>query len=265
MLYNSYQIVLCGKDMELDDIYFIGTEIEYIKEVDDTLPLVKGKNWLLDVLKRIPNSLKDQGIDINLSKINSWIDRLENYETKVKITPEDAEKLVDDATKWDKYIIKTLGQKQIIEVKTQRGLDARELTLLSNKKPSEFIGSATWKKLSEIEKSDFSDAAKCLILGTATPSVMVALRGAEASIINFYKAKTREDPSPKDTWRRLTAKLKRRSGELELKETFIGYLDYIGDAKRNFAQHPNHIYSIREAVMIFMQVITLVEDIYTQL
>ncbi len=118
--------------------------------------------------------------------------------------------------------------------------------------------------MTDIEKNDLSDAAKCLLLGTATPSVMVALRGAEASIRNFYHNKTKMEPCEK-TWRQLTQELKEKAKDLSIKDTFIGYLDYIGDAKRNFAQHPNKIYSLREAVMIFMQVASLIEDIYLQI
>jgi uncharacterized membrane protein len=120
------------------------------------------------------------------------------------------------------------------------------------------------EKLTDIEKSDFSDAAKCLLLGTATPSVMVALRGAEASVRNYYQCKAQTDPGDK-AWRQLTTELKNKATNLGIEDTFIGYLDYIGKAKRNFAQHPNKIYSLREAVIIFMQVVGLVEDIYLQI
>lgn len=150
------------------------------------------------------------------------------------------------------------------ETQVETGLNPIELKKVAEQKPSEFITSEIWEKMSEIEKSDISDAAKCLLMGTATPSVMVALRGAEASLRTYYSRKTGINPSEK-TWRQLTKELKEKAGNLGLKDAFIGYLDYIGDTKRNFAQHPNMIYSLREAVMIFMQVLTFVEDIYREI
>ena len=104
----------------------------------------------------------------------------------------------------------------------------------------------------------------CLLFGNATPSVMVALRGAEASLRIYYEKITGNDPGKK-TWRTLTKELSDNAQSLSIDEIFIGYLDYIGAAIRNFAQHPNKIYSLREAVMIFMQVMAVVEDIYSRL
>ena len=115
-----------------------------------------------------------------------------------------------------------------------------------------------------IEKNDYADSAKCMLVGIPTPSVMVSLRGAEATLREYYKRKTQKDPK-KLTWRQITKELKDNSKQWGLEENFIGFLDYIGDAKRNFAQHPNKIFSIREASIIFMQIIALVEDVYTKL
>ena len=92
---------------------------------------------------------------------------------------------------------------------------------------------------------------------------MVVLRGAESAIRNFYQRKTNSDPENK-TWRQLTTELKQKSKELDIDDSFIGYLDYYGSAKRNFAQHPNKIYDLKEAVIIFMQTIGLLGDIYSQ-
>ena len=106
--------------------------------------------------------------------------------------------------------------------------------------------------------------AKCLILDSGTPSVMVALRGGEASIRQYYRSSTGVDAGKK-TWRQITQELKKDASKHGISDTFISFLDYLGDAKRNFAQHPNKTYSVREAAVIFMQIVAMVEDIYAQI
>ena len=210
--------------------------------------------------------LKLENIGENIiDDILKWIDIFnKNYDDEERIKNEDAKKLRESVNIWREEIRKELDTKPLYKIELKSGLDINEVSKLANNKPSEFIPEQIWKKLTEIEKSDYSDAAKCLILDTATPSVMVALRGAEASLGNYYRHKTQNDPGKK-TWRTLTKELKENAEALGIQETFIGFLDYIGDAKRNFAQHPNKIYTLREAVVIFMQVIAMVEDIYTQM
>ena len=63
----------------------------------------------------------------------------------------------------------------------------------------------------------------------------------------------------------MVEELESRAKELKIRHTFLGYLDYIRDAKRNFAEHPNKIFDQREAELIFMQVLNLVQDTYTEI
>ncbi|GAH05264.1 unnamed protein product, partial [marine sediment metagenome] len=134
----------------------------------------------------------------------------------------------------------------------------------ANKMPSEYFPEHVWDKLTDIEKSDYSDSAKCFMLDSGTPSVMVSLRGAEASLRNYFETISGE-PAEKKTWGQMTNALKTKAEELGIDDSFISFLDYIGKAKRNIAQHPNKIYSIREAVIIFMQTVAMVEDIYAKI
>ena len=43
---------------------------------------------------------------------------------------------------------------------------------------------------------------------------------------------------------------KDKSKTLGIDNTFIAFLDYFGNAKRNFAQHPNKMYALKEAVKL---------------
>lgn len=252
--------------MDLDNIYRLGLWIQRFRDSINVLPRVKGEGYLINGLAYINTILEKNQIGQDcLEEISRVREKLDSkYDEKSMIDKNDAQQLFYYSTKWNERLHRDLITKHVVETELESGLNPDELFKLASKKSSEFIQGRVWKKLTEIEKSDFSDAARCLLLGTATPSVMVALRGAEASIRNYYRCKTKEEPGDK-TWRQLTRELKSKAAELKIKDTFIGYLDYIGDAKRNFAQHPNKIYSLREAVIVFMQVVGLVEDIYAQI
>jgi len=253
--------------MSLRDAFELGSYVEYIYRSSFVLPTVRGERLLLHVLKEMETLLQDGNIGKrSLRSASRWMARLEKKYPKegVKIENEDAEELAAEEKAWRSEIRSDLDKKPVLEVELQSGLNPDELGKVAEQGPSEFIPAEIWSKMTAIEKSDLSDAAKCLLLGTATPSVMVALRGAEASLRNYYRCKTQDEPGSR-SWRQLTRELKNKTKDLGIEDTFIGYLDYIGDAKRNFAQHPNKIYSLREAVMIFMQVSALVEDIYLQI
>lgn len=253
--------------MDLDSIYRLGLWVQRFREAETApYPTVKGEGRLLDGLKQIHRILQTNRIGKDcIKEISEWEQKLNSkYDNKSPIDKEDAVKLVEDSNKWNERLHRDLRAKHAVEMELQSGLNPDELLKLADKQPSEFIQERVWKKLTDIEKSDFSDAARCLLLGTATPSVMVVLRGAEASLRNYYYCKTKKEPGKK-AWRQLTHDLKSETTVLGIEDTFIGYLDYIGDAKRNFAQHPNKKYSLREAVVIFMQVVGMIEDVYAQI
>ena len=257
--------------MNLLDVFNLGSDTQYVKLAKSWFsgegPPVKKENYILHGIKDTYRFLKDEKLAVDMhNEIAQLITRLEkDYpEEDKKIEEDDATVLNDAFIRLRKKISEELKNVHILTVEMQSGLNPNELRKVADKSPSEFISEQTWKKLTDIEKSDFSDAAICLLLGTATPSAMVALRGAEASIRNYYRCKTKSEPGDK-TWRQLTKELKSEAPVLGIEDTFVGYLDYIGDAKRNFAQHPNKIYSLREAVIIFMQIVGLVEDIYAQI
>ena len=253
--------------MDILDVYELGNMIQFVRLAKHFPALVRGEACLLPDLRRTHSVLKSEGIGKGiLDEMSSWIKKLDkNYpEEGTTMKGKDASDLTEAADKWREVLRKELSNIHVVVVEKQSGLNPNELRKIADQLPSEFISSEIWEKLTDIEKSDFSDAARGLLLGTATPSVMVALRGAEAAIRNYYRCKAGKEPEEK-TWRQLTKELKDEAADLDIKATFIGYLDYIGDAKRNFAQHPNKIYNLREAVMIFMQVVALVEDIYMQI
>lgn len=253
--------------INLDEIYTLGLWVQYFRTIRSILPIVKAEgNNAIFGLQRIQAILQKhhcgEGLLVELKKLEEKLES--KYDDKTQIEPADADELKNSANQWMNKITADLIKMNVIEITAQSGLNPKELLKMASKEPGEFISEEIWNKLTDIEKSDFSDAAKCLLMGTATAAVMVVLRGAEASIGNFYHCKTNNDPKEK-TWRQLTTELKQNSETLGIDDSFIGYIDYYGSAKRNFAQHPNKIYTLREAVIIFMQIIGLVGDIYSQI
>lgn len=140
------------------------------------------------------------------------------------------------------------------------GLDPEELVKLVNKNPCTFFPENIWKKMTDIEKSDFSDASKCLLSGIATPTVMVTLRAAEAVIKNYYESATGKKARKMKLEEVIDnlVPIAAKSGEKKIG----GYLHYIRD-KRNEAQHPNKVFSFEEAVQTFFQVIGMVSAVYS--
>lgn len=255
--------------MNLANVVRLGYNCEFFRMLQyagESRVIIRGEARLLTKLEEVHDFLENEKIATDIhEEVSKFRDQLDkNYPKEdAELKEADRLKLAMAAEKWEVTINEELGNTPILRIELQSGLNPDELRKVAEKMPSEYIASEVWEKLTDIEKSDFADAAKCLLLGTATPSVMVALRGAEASLRNYYHCKTQSDAGKK-TWRQLTKELKNKAANLGVEDTFIGYLDYIGDAKRNFAQHPNKIYSLREAVIIFMQVVGLVEDIYAQ-
>jgi hypothetical protein len=255
-----------GWKLNLDDVYRLGLWVQRFRDASLVFPKAKGEGSLIYGLELVRETLEEYKIGRDcMEDLSQWKKKLDSkYDEKSEIDKGDAKQLVLDWTAWNERLHRDLREKRVVEIELRSGLNPDELLKMSNKQPSEYIQENVWNQLTQIEKSDFSDAARCLLLGTATPSAMVALRGAEASIRNYYRCITNKEPGEK-TWRQITQELRNEAANLKVENTFIEYLDYIGDAKRNIAQHPNCIYSLREAVMIFMQVMSLVEDIYAHI
>ena len=126
---------------------------------------------------------------------------------------------------------------------------------------SAFFNNVIWTQLYEISKNDFSDAAKCLLLGAATPAAMITLRGAEEIVRQYYHYKTGKDYTEKP-WGTITKELR---GQKNVNQDLLQYLDYIRKTKRNLTQHLEKIYTQREAERIFMEILSAAHDIHSDM
>ncbi len=140
-------------------------------------------------------------------------------------------------------------------------LDKSNLIKLMNVDSSVFFDKEVWEQITEIGKSDFSDAAKCLLVGASTPATMITMRATEEILKAYYIQKTESEPGRK-TWGTLTDELKRVP---EIDTSLIGHLDYLRTARRNITQHPNRTFTQREAERIFMEVIPTIHSIYSDM
>jgi hypothetical protein len=87
---------------------------------------------------------------------------------------------------------------------------------------------------------------------------MVALRGMEAVIRKYYNLKTKK-PAGRQNLGNIIDQLRIVKG---INKRLIEHMDYIRSEKRNIAQHPNKIYSQREAERIFMEIVSATHDIF---
>jgi len=244
-------------------VFWFGSALEFIKQSDLAPYEVKGKGWLLEMIYGALGFLEICGIkddDIVLN-MREWMAKLERtYKKGQKISKKDGKELSQDADRWQALIDKELCARPCIEF--QKGaLNQKALVDMSKGKPSSFFENDVWKELPKIAQSDFSDAAKCLLAGAATPATMVGLRGIEAVIREYYAAKTKKSTEKED----LFNIIKELEQMPQINKNLMGYIQYIRAEKRNIAQHPNRVFTQMEAERIFMEIVSATHDIYADI
>ena len=249
--------------MDYSDLFVLARNLEYLRLTESFLPTVKGKNWLLDILDSVLVFLRYCNIEDESTYIGlkEWIRKLNRaYKKDQQIKEEDSMELSKDADRWQELIYKEMCARPCIEF--QRGaLNQKALVDTSEGKPSNIFEEKVWKALPKIAKSDFADAAKCLLVGASTPATMVALRGIEAVVRKYYTLKTKK-AAGNENLGVIIEELKKMP---RAKKKLLGYMDYIRSEKRNIAQHPTRVFSQREAERIFMEIVSATHDIYAEI
>lgn len=249
--------------MEYSSVYILGRNLEYIRLIDSFHPEVKGKMWLLDVMSSVLYYLDICEIEDEQTrkKLEEWVRKLKRtYKKGEEISKQDSEVLSKDADRWQDLVYKELCVRRSLEF--QKGaLNQKALVLTSEDKPSNIFEKGIWGVLPKIAKSDFSDAAKCLLIGAPTPATMVALRGIEAVIRKYYALKTGKRVANKN----LGNIIKELKSVPKINKKLLDYIDYIRSEKRNIAQHPTKIFNQREAERIFMEIVSAAHDIHAEI
>ena len=249
--------------MDFADVLELGGNLGWIRCSDYGGHEVKGKGWLTDMLRQLNDFLAicDIEDEIIFCEIEEWIKRLNrSYRAGQKISKKDGKELSDQSDRWGDLIYKELCAKPCIEF--QKGaLNQRALILTSRGKPSVIFERKVWRELPKIARSDYSDAAKCLLVEASTPATMVALRGIEAVIRRYYFLKTKKKAGKKNMGN-IIEELREIP---DINEQLISYLDYIRSEKRNIAQHPTKVFNQKEAERIFMEIVSATHDISTEM
>lgn len=249
--------------LDFADVFEFRATLEFIRQSDSAGYEVKGKGWLIEMLYAAMGFLSICEIDdeIIFGDLGDWILKLEkNYKKGQKINKKDGKELSEDADRWQTLMSKELCARPCIEF--QRGaLNQKALVDTSEGKPSSIFEKKVWKELPKIAQSDFSDAAKCLLAGAATPATMVGLRGIEAVIREYYTLKTSK-PAEKEDLFDIIKKLEQMP---RINKKLLGYIDYIRAEKRNIAQHPNNVFTQREVERTFMEIVCATHDIYADI
>lgn len=250
--------------MLLYDAYYLGTSIEYIKHLkdfDDVIVKSRKKKDapVLDVLRGIANDLEENEMNPLIQMdFDHWITKLRReYKSGENIKEADAKELTIEAHKFDDMIADDLLGRNIIELEEAAVLNTQALLETSEGKRSSIFETKTWKKLPSIAKSDFSDAAKCLLVKASTPATMVGLRGFEAVMREYYCFRTKNECGKKN----LGDILRELRKLPDANEKLLGYIDYLRSERRNLAQHPDKQFSQKEAEGIFSEIINAVKAI----
>ncbi|MBN1357565.1 hypothetical protein JW988_02240 [Candidatus Bathyarchaeota archaeon] len=251
--------------MDLFDAYYLGTLIEYLRSMSYILPIVKTRKvteelTVLDTFREVEKILEYAEIEgLIEDKVCYWKNRLgRDYRSNQTLKKKDAEEIRNDAKAMDELLCTEILNRPALELCYRGRLDSKELLRTSEGKRSALFNIKTWKELPKIAKSDFADSATCLLTGASTPAAMVCLRGMEAVIRKYYRTKI-GDPKRKGLFD-LIDELKKLPNA---NKSLLGYLDYIRAEKRNFAQHPNRIFTQEEAERVFMQIVNAVHDLYS--
>jgi hypothetical protein len=252
--------------LELYDAYYLGGSIEYLKNIQEFSEVIvkerkKGNILLLDILRQISKDLDEYEIsDIIAVNVDFWITKLRReYKAGQKLKESEAKDLSINAEKLDEMLTGELLNRPIIELTGKGALNQQALLETSEGNPSAIFSKKIWKKLPTIAKSDFSDAAKCLLVKASTPATMVALRGLEAIMRDYYCFRTENECGKKA----LGTVLRELKSLPDAKGGLLGYIDYLRSEKRNLAQHPDRTFNQKEAERIFMEIINAVHDVYS--
>ncbi len=250
--------------MGLYEAYDLGACIESLKSAEYLSTVVKTRKKtedlsLLETFRQIDIILKVLGIEGNISdKTIYWVNKLESeYKSDQELRKKDSEELSKDVEALDDMSFRELIDRPVLELSHKGALNPKALLKTSRGEHSAIFDKKIWTRLPDIAKSDFSDCAKCLLTEAPTPASMVGLRGIEAIIKQYYEIKI---GNPKKMM--LGQMIKELRDLPNANKKLLGYLDYLRSEKRNLAQHPNKLFTQKEAERIFMEIINAVHDIY---
>ncbi len=245
--------------MNILNLYYIGELIEYLERAPVMKGYVKGDNQIYDNVDRLKRRIEIAGEFKSVEPIiKAILELLEPYNESEELKDTDRRRYRDHIKKIQSLVTDRCAKITVFLPVQECTLDKKCLMNLMDATHSSFFDKVVWDDLSDIAQNDFSDSAKCLLLGAATPAAMSIVRAGEAAVRSYYQKKMGNDPLGR-AWGNLTTELRQTSG---INTDIISNLDYIRKTKRNITAHPDKIYNQREAESVFMQLISTVHELY---
>jgi hypothetical protein len=160
---------------------------------------------------------------------------------------------------WFGLIEKSLKQRKIVEPAKIGILNQEQLYNASSKNTNAFFDNVWWN-MSEIEREDFGEAARCLLAQSWTAAAMITLRGLESILRKYYTFKTKREIEKKGIYV-LIDELQQTQG---ISQILMGYLNYLRGI-RNTAEHPDRTFNQIGAETVFTQVAGAAREIYAEM
>ena len=238
----------------------LALDLEYIKErasavnTPNQYTRVKGKDFILDTLRRISGTLdwlvpQVPALSVTLSEVQGWASYFDKKYSDfglfnaVLLDSNDAKRLLDDSSGWISILIQTYGEPGTALIRPEN---------MDRLFPESLVS-----KLDSATKADLNDGMLAILHLIPTPAAMILLRVAE-NVVRTYYARIAGKPAGKKDWNEILEELRARQ---DASRPLIGYLDYIRD-KRNEVMHPETRYTQEEAERILLQVKGLVEEVF---
>lgn len=248
-------------------VFYLGGDIEYLlrKTVGDWVVHENGSiekdtgGFILFVLKRLEERLRRYGLaQTQWDRLTRVIRNFEDKYAKTEppmLDAEDHGRLSTLIKRIETVVTEDLTRRNFAELTPLEGvLDYKRLLsegakglLASGKEPPAIV------------IHDLEEAIRCLSYGAPTASVMIGLRAVEGMVRELHRIITGKKSTK--AWAQLLAEVE---GDLKMKgeqpPLLLGYLDYIRDV-RNKADHPDKMFTVKEAEQIFMHVIYTTQEI----
>lgn len=249
-------------------VFYLGGQIEYLMRVKEGDPVVYDdgsveKDWAgycLFHMKGLEQGLQRHGLaEIEHHRLTTLIRNFEAKYAKPEpptLDEADRRRLRTLIERIEAVVTEDLTRRNFAELTPLEGvLDYRRLLSQGAKG----LLAEGGKEPPLIVTHDLDEAIKCLSYGAATASVMIGLRAVEGMVRELHHSVTGKKST--ETWAELLDEvdedLKNKGEQPPL---LLGYLDYIRKV-RNEADHPDKVFTVREAEQIFMQVIYTTQEI----
>lgn len=225
-----------------------------------TIDLSKPRKEIIGDLNFVYYKLKEIDVEEDITEKIREHEKILNQKTDDTLDHYEREELKINIRIWSSIIESHFKKIRMIEPSELGTLNHDQLYEISQEGSSSFFGYRIWNTMSDIEKNDFSEAAKCLLMKCWTAAAMISLRGLEGILRKYYEFKTEKKHENRGMYI-LIDELQKIE---DIKDTLMGYLHYLRGI-RNMAEHPDRVFNQTEAETVFIQVVGAVKDIYQEI